>query len=263
MCRRRSPSVTMPSSRPPVVDDAGHAEPLAGHLVNDVRHRRVATRRAGRRRRRASALRRASGVRPSRPPGCRSAKCSASEALALRQRHASASPSASAAVVLAVGARFIGHASSATWQLSVTSDAWPSVDCGCPVSAISRAPIRRIGFEQPDQFLGLAAVRQRDDDVVGLDDAEIAVHGLGRVQEDRRRARARQRRRDLARDDAGLAHAGHDDAAGAALQQHRARASKRRVELRDRARESPAPRFRARWRASSSGSPSRLGVARP
>ena len=49
-----------------------------------------------------------------------------------------------AAVVLAVGARFIGQASSATWQTSVTSAVCPRLERGCPVIAISLAPVRRM-----------------------------------------------------------------------------------------------------------------------
>jgi hypothetical protein len=111
----------------------------------------------------------------------------------LRERAmARASPSARVAVVLAVGARFIGHASSATWQLRVTSDACPRVDSVCPVSEMSFAPIRRIASSRPDQLFGLAAVRQRNNDVVLLDHAEVAVHRFGGVKKDRRRAGARQ-----------------------------------------------------------------------
>ena len=51
---------------------------------------------------------------------------------------------ASAAVVLAVGTRFIGQASSVTLQSSATSAACASVDAGSPVIAISFAPSRRI-----------------------------------------------------------------------------------------------------------------------
>ena len=40
MCRRRSPSVMMPSERVVAVDDARHAEALARHLVDDVAHAR-------------------------------------------------------------------------------------------------------------------------------------------------------------------------------------------------------------------------------
>ena len=51
---------------------------------------------------------------------------------------------ASAAVVLAVGTRFIGHASSVTLQSSATSAACASVERGSPVIAISFAPSRRM-----------------------------------------------------------------------------------------------------------------------
>ena len=54
-------------------------------------------------------------------------------------------------------------------------------------------------FEQPQQLLRLAAVRQRDDDIVALQHAEIAVDRFGRMKKERRRAGARQRRGNLAR----------------------------------------------------------------
>ena len=56
------------------------------------------------------------------------------EAAALRaSATASASPIASVAVVLAVGARFSGQASSATLTSRCTSAAFASVDSGLPV----------------------------------------------------------------------------------------------------------------------------------
>ena len=48
--------------------------------------------------------------------------------------------------------------------------------------------------------------------VVARDHADVAVARLGRMQEERRRAGARERGGDLVADVAGLAHAGHDDA---------------------------------------------------
>ena len=51
------------------------------------------------------------------------------------------------------------------------------------------------------------------------DHAEIAVDGLGRVQEKSRAAGAGERRRDLVADVARFAHAGDDDAALASQQQ--------------------------------------------
>ena len=66
------------------------------------------------------------------------------EALGDESVMASASPSASAAVVLAVGTRFSGQASSDTRQSSVTSAACASVEWQSPVMAISCAPSRLI-----------------------------------------------------------------------------------------------------------------------
>ena len=60
-------------------------------------------------------------------------------------------------------------------------------------------------------FGRLAAVGDGDDDIVLRHHTEVAVKGLSRMQEERRRARARERRRNLAADMAGLAHARHDD----------------------------------------------------
>ena len=57
---------------------------------------------------------------------------------------ASASPMASAAVVLEVGARFMGQASSVT-PTSTTTSAWrASVEAGVPVRRISGMPSRLI-----------------------------------------------------------------------------------------------------------------------
>jgi hypothetical protein len=106
------------------------------------------------------------------------------------------------AVVLAVGTRFIGQASSDTPQSRATSAVWASVDS----QSLQR-------FEDAHELVGLAAVRQRDDDIVPADDAEVAVNRFGRMQEDGRGTRAREGRGNLPADDAGLAHACEDDAA--------------------------------------------------
>ncbi len=73
-----------------------------------------------------------------------------------------------------------------------------------------------------EQLRGLARVGDREHDVALRDHAEVAVAGLGRVQEERRRAGAGERRGDLAADVARLAHPG-DDHAAAAGEQHAAR----------------------------------------
>ncbi len=74
-------------------------------------------------------------------------------------------------------------------------------------------------LEEPQQFVGLPAVRERNDHVLRLQDAEISVNRLSGMKEERRRAGARKRRGDLAADDARLAHAGHDHATFALHQQ--------------------------------------------
>ena len=81
------------------------------------------------------------------------------------------------------------------------------------------APRAPDGLEQPEDLVGLAAVGQRDDDVAGLDDAEVAVNRFGGMEEEGRGAGAGQRRGDLPRDDARLAHARDDDAATAIAEQ--------------------------------------------
>ena len=128
MCRRRSPSVMMPSSAVVVVDDAGHAEALARHLVDHVAHPRVGATRSGTACRRASAPRRASAACRAcrRDAGSRSPP--ARKPFSTSSVIASASPIASAAVVLAVGTRFSGQASSVTLQSSATSAACASVE---------------------------------------------------------------------------------------------------------------------------------------
>src|SRR2546425_1437885 len=74
---------------------------------------------------------------PSLPPGCRLAKSSCLNPFSTSTVIASASPIASDAVVLAVGTRFIGQASSVTLQSIATSAACASDDAGAPVMAIS------------------------------------------------------------------------------------------------------------------------------
>ncbi len=66
-----------------------------------------------------------------------------------------------------------------------------------------------------DDLAGAAGVRDREHHILRGDHAEIPVARLAGVHEECRRAGARERRRDLAADVAGLAHAGDHDAATA------------------------------------------------
>src|SRR5205823_4338553 len=104
------------------------------------------------------------------------------------------------------------------------------------------------------------------DDVLLLDDAEIAVNRLGGMEEQGRCAGARQRRRDLAADDPRLAHAREHDASTTLPQElHRAielaiqppdeRQNRRRFRLEDLARERQVRHWWARcgsaWRTET------------
>ena len=132
---------------------------------------------------------------------------------------ASASPSARAAVVLAVGARFSGQASASTAQSRCTSATCASVDPGVPVRPIRPAPSRlTISARRTTSGVSPPYDRATTTSSAG-DGAEVAVQGLGGMQEERRRARAREGRGDLPADQARLAHAGHDDTAPTAGQQ--------------------------------------------
>ena len=156
-----------------------------------------------------------SNRRPSAPPGWERAKSSTENPRASSTVSASASPSASAAVVLAVGASPSGQASVSTLASRCTSAACASDECSLPVSAISLAPCRFRCGSSDNQLVGLAGVRQQQHDVVGGDHAQVAVARFGGVDEECRRAGRRQCRGELARDVAGLADAGHDDATAA------------------------------------------------
>ena len=79
-------------------------------------------------------------------------------------------------------------------------------------------------FEQGQELVGLAGLREQDGHVVRSDNAKIAVHTVHRMQEDGGRSRGRERCRDLATNQPGLANAGDDDAPDAGRHhQHRVR----------------------------------------
>ena len=61
--------------------------------------------------------------------------------------------------------------------------------------------------DEADELGGRARAREKDDRVAGLQDAEVAVHRVGGVEEDGGRARAAERRGDLLADETGLADA--------------------------------------------------------
>jgi len=111
---RRSPSVNTPRTRFAGIDDGGHSEALASHFHEAVGERRV---RAHSRHVSAHAHDVPDvqqSLRPRLPAGWERAKSSSVNPRAFSSATANASPTASAAVVLAVGARFNGQASAGT-----------------------------------------------------------------------------------------------------------------------------------------------------
>ncbi len=130
---------------------------------------------------------------------------------ALSSATASASPTASAAVVLAVGARFSGQASAGTPMSKCTLASARQRGVELPVKAISGTPSRLIDRQDGEDLVGFAGIGQGEHRIVAGDHADIAVAGLAGMHEKRRCAGAGQRGGDLAADMAGLAHAGDHD----------------------------------------------------
>ena len=121
------------------------------------------------------------------------------------------------AVVEAVGARLCGQASSRI--VHGDDDVRSLAERRVPPSRHRderRAAALHVR-DQRDDLLGLARVREREDDVAAEDHPEVAVDRLGRVQEEGGRAGRGERRGDLLADDAALADARHDDAPGGGL----------------------------------------------
>ena len=127
-------------------------------------------------------------------------------------QQARASPTAIKAVVLAEGASPSGHASSIGPSAMQTSARRPS-ELPAPLGEGDQGRAQPPqGGDQAEDFLGLAALRERQHDVPGADAAEVAVDGLGRVEREGPGAGGGERRGELLPDQPRLAHAGDDDA---------------------------------------------------
>src|SRR5688572_24697523 len=140
--RRRSPSVKMPRTR--CASSTIAVMPMPPRVISDTACMALAPlcTRATSSPRRITSATCTSAWRGSWPRGWLRAKSSAEKPRLSSSATARASPSASAAVVLAVGARLCGQASCATAASRCTSASRASADSGLPVSAISLAPRR-------------------------------------------------------------------------------------------------------------------------
>ena len=125
-------------------------------------------------------------------------------------------------MVEVVGARPTEQASGAGGRTIAMSDWRSSVESGLPATPISGMREAAGVGDEVGELGGLAGVREQQHHVVGGDHAEVAVAGLGRVDEERRRAGGGEGGGDLAGDVAGLAHARDDHpAAGGEHPRHR------------------------------------------
>ena len=193
--------------------DGGHAEFLGAHFVEDVAGIFVSGETRGRASPRASDVRRGGvfcrgGRRDEARRNRRDWKSRRS-----RSETARASPTAIATVVLAVGARLREQASSLTLTSRTTSLASASVDFRIAGERDEGDFEALEGFEEIDDFLGFAAVGDGEERVAAGEHAEIAVEGFGGMKKKGWRAGAGEGGGDFAADEAGLAHAGDDDAA--------------------------------------------------
>ena len=140
--RRKSPSVNRPSARPwssrtivmpiPLRDISSSACDIVASIPTTGRAAPL----------RITSETRVKSFRPSAPPGCERAKSAGPKPRACRQATASASPIAREAVVLEVGARFSGQASSVTLTSKWTSASRASSESGLPVRAMALTPSR-------------------------------------------------------------------------------------------------------------------------
>ena len=167
----------------------------AAHLAHQVAEAGARATRGTRRPGASGRARGSAACGPALPPGCERAKSRRKPARPAAPRPA-ASPSAICAVVLAVGARFSGQASWSTrcrHHRSACAPAWTAV----AGHRHQRTPRRRwpAGWRRARRsrrcWRWPAPRRRRDH-------AQVAVAGLGRVDEERRRAGGRQRGGDLA-----------------------------------------------------------------
>src|SRR6266849_3056451 len=144
MSRVRSPAVTTPTRLPA----ASTTATVPRFSASSTTHSRIgrAGWSIGTSRASITSATRSSKLRPNVPPGCSAANCSRRNPLTSSRVTARASPRASAAVVLAVGASVSGQASSVTLTSRTTSDWRASAESGSPVSAMIGTPSRLSWF---------------------------------------------------------------------------------------------------------------------
>ena len=212
MCRRRSPSVMMPTSRPSRSVMPTQPKPLLdiSTMASDMRAP------AGDKGRAAPVCmtsRTNLSMAPSRPAGMQEAEVERGEAAAFEQRDGER-----------VAERKLHQRGRGGREIVRAGLARLRQGEHHVRGAAERALRLRRHGDEPDaeaprivdqvlELRGLARPRQRHDQVVGRDHAEVAVARLARMHEIGGRAGRGEGRRDLAADVARLAHAGDDQPA--------------------------------------------------
>ena len=219
MARRRSPSVTMPTSRP-----AASTTPRQPKRFSVISSRARSIGVSGG----ASGIASPPCIRsrtrrsraPSRPPGWNLVEIGRGEAAAGQQgdrqrvaeRHLHGGGGGRARAPS-------GRPRRRPAAVSATSAAGASVEPARAVIATSGRPKRREWATRSASSAVSPELDRASTASPGDDHAQVAVRGLGRMDEQRRRAGRGEGGGDLAGDLAGLAHAGDHHAAGGARQQ--------------------------------------------
>jgi hypothetical protein len=149
--------------------------------------------------------------RPSWPPGWRSAKSRGLKSRRCMTSMARASPSASMAVVEAVGESWWAQASRSMETSSTCVLAEASVESSEPVKLTRVTPMRGMAGKL-EQLFGFAGVAESDENVAGGEDAEVAVKGFSGMQKVRGRTSGAEGGGNLTGDETGLADSSDDGA---------------------------------------------------
>ena len=220
--RRKSPSLITPT-RFLALNHCRHAQLLARHFINHIRHLRLRVTHGT-----ASPVCISDSTRASRfpnfPPGCRLAKSSSLNPRFSESVTASASPNASMVVVEAVGA---SPANKPPAQPNNPKPHPPPPRASKPRSLRLERPRDRSRLaadliarhrnqrhlqpldrrQQLQNLLRLPASRKRQHHVAAHNHPQIPVQRFHRMQIQRRRSRRTQRRRNLPRNQPALSHA--------------------------------------------------------
>ena len=210
IARRRSPSVMMPRSAPPV--STTPRQPKRFSVIStSARSIGVPASASGTASPSCIRSRTRRSRAPSRPPGWKPWKSASVKPRRFSIATASASPRAICMVVDVVGARPIGQASAAGGSSNVTSAARASADPARAVIATSFSPKRRAWATRSASSTVSPEFDNASTGVPRQDHPKVAVRRLRRMHEQGGRSGRGEGRGDFPRHVAGFSHAGNHD----------------------------------------------------